>query len=168
MDKLVQELLSLLRDLLAGQERLLKLALARRDAMRIFDIQKLESLSSQERAETTTLASLDRRRQALVAQFRVHFGKTGINVLEPTVSEIARRSPEPAKTQLLALAAQLKETVEQLDRNTRINSAVSDSVVKGLAKVLKVVTGLAQHAGLYMRNGRKAAMQGIHLLEVTG
>ena len=27
--------------------------------------------------------------------------------------------------------------------------------------------GLAQHAGLYMRNGRKAAMHGIHLLEVT-
>ena len=30
------------------------------------------------------------------------------------------------------------------------------------------MTGLAQHAGLYMRNGRKAALKGIHLLEVTG
>ena len=34
-------------------------------------------------------------------------------------------------------------------------------------KVLKVMTGLAQHAGLYMRNGRKAAIRGIHMLEIT-
>jgi hypothetical protein len=57
--------------------------------------------------------------------------------------------------------------VEQVERNTRINATISETVVKGLAKVLKVVTGLAQHAGLYMRNGRKAALHGIHLLEVT-
>ena len=62
---------------------------------------------------------------------------------------------------------QLKALVEQVERNTRINATVSETVVKGLARILKVVTGLAQHAGLYMRNGRKAALHGIHLLEVT-
>jgi hypothetical protein len=168
MDKLVQELLSLLRELLAAQERLLKLALARRESMRTFDIARLELLTGQERLETSALAALDRRRQELIAQFRTHFSRTGGNTAEVNVSEIARRAPEPARTQLLALAAQIKSTVEQLERNTRINTAVSDAVVKGLAKVLKIVTGLAQHAGLYMRNGRKAAMHGIHLLEVTG
>lgn len=163
MDKLVQELLTLLRELLAGQDRLLKLSLTRRDAMRTFDVTRLEQLTLQERSEMGLLAAVERRRQALVAQFRNLLGKG----VEPTISEIALRSPEPAKTQLLALAAQIKTTVEQLDRNLRINATVSDSVVKGLAKVLKVVTGLAQHAGLYMRNGRKASLHGIHLLEVT-
>jgi hypothetical protein len=57
--------------------------------------------------------------------------------------------------------------VEQLDRHTRINAKVSETVVKGLAKVLRVMTGMAQHAGLYMRNGRKAALRGIHMLEIT-
>ena len=57
--------------------------------------------------------------------------------------------------------------VEKVERNQRINATVSEAVVKGLAKVLKIVTGLAQHAGLYMRNGRKADLRGIHLLEVT-
>jgi hypothetical protein len=163
MDKLVAELLTLLRELLAGQDRLLKLALARREAMRVFDIARLEMLAAQERTETLRMAGLDRQRQTLAGQFRAVLGKG----VEPTVSEIARRVNEPVKSRLLGLAGQLKETVEQVERNTRINATISETVVKGLAKVLKVVTGLAQHAGLYMRNGRKAALHGIHLLEVT-
>ena len=163
VDKLVHELLTLLRELLAGQDRLLKLAVARREAMRVFDIARLETLAAQERTEALRMADLDRRRQGLVGQFRAVLGKGA----EATVSEIARRVNEPARSQLLGLAAQLKETVAQVERSTRINATISETVVKSLAKVLKVVTGLAQHAGLYMRNGRKAAMRGIHLLEVT-
>jgi len=163
MDKLVAELLGLLRELLAGQDRLLKLALARREAMRAFDIGRLETLADQERAEGARMAELDRRRQGLVGQLKAALGKG----VEAKVTEIARRVNEPARSQLLGLAAQLKETVEQVERSTRINATISETVVKGLAKVLKVVTGLAQHAGLYMRNGRKAALHGIHLLEVT-
>lgn len=162
MDKLVNELLQLLADLLAGQQRLLALALARRDAMRTFDIARLELLTEQQRREALALAPLDLRRRNLVYAFRPH-----LRGLEPTVTEIARRIAEPQKTRLLALAGQLKSTVEQLDRDNRINATVSDAVIKGLARVLKVVTGLAQHAGLYMRNGRKAALHGIHLLEIT-
>jgi hypothetical protein len=163
MDKLVTELLTLLRELLAGQERLLGLALARREAMRTFDISRLEMVAGQERVETGRMAELEKRRMALTSQMRATLG-AGSAV---TVTEVARRVEEPAKSQLLGLAAQLKETVEQVERNTRINATISETVVKGLAKVLKIVTGLAQHAGLYMRNGRKAALHGIHLLEVT-
>jgi hypothetical protein len=163
MDKLVTELLTLLRELLAGQERLLGLALARREAMRTLDISRLETVAGQERVETGRLAELDKRRAALTSQMRAAMGGQAA----VTVTEVARRVEEPAKSQLLALAAQLKETVEKVERNTRINATISETVVKGLAKVLKIVTGLAQHAGLYMRNGRKAALHGIHLLEVT-
>jgi predicted phage-related endonuclease len=163
VEKLVTELLNLLREFLAGQERLLKLALARREAMRTFDMGRLEMLAEQERAELLKAAELDKQRAALVGRFAAVLGKGTV----PTVTEIAKRVNEPTKSQLLGLAGQIREVVEQVERNTRINAKVSDGVVKGLAKVLKVVTGLAQHAGLYMRNGRKAALHGIHLLEVT-
>jgi hypothetical protein len=163
MAKLVTELLTLLRELLAGQERLLGLALARREAMRTYDLARLETVAGLERVETAQMAELDKKRIALMGQMRTVLG-AGTAV---TVTEVARRAEEPVRSQLLGLAAQLKETVEQLERNTRINATISETVVKGLAKVLKVVTGLAQHAGLYMRNGRKAALHGIHLLEVT-
>jgi FlgN protein len=163
MDKLVNELLTLLRELMTIQQRILNLTLTRREAMRTFDVARLEGLVEQEKLAAQALANSHRRRESLVQQFRSHLGRN----VQPTVSEIAQRTPEPARSQLLALAAQVKALVEQVERNNRINATVSETVVKGLAKVLKVVTGLAQHAGLYMRNGRKAALHGIHLLELT-
>ncbi len=163
MDKLIAELLMLLRELLASQQRLIGLALAGREAMRVFDIERLNAITLQERKEMQILSILDNQRKGLVSQFR---GIMGRNV-EPTVSEIAKRAQEPVRSQLLTLAAQVKEAAELVTRNSRINATVSEAVVKSLAKVLKIITGLAQHAGLYMRNGRKAALHGIHLLEVT-
>jgi hypothetical protein len=163
MDKLVNELLTLLRELLAIQQRVLLLTLARREAMRTFDIGRLEGLVEQEKAAARALAEAHRRREILTPQLRTLLGKN----VQPTVSEIAQRTPEPARSRLLALAGQIRQIAEQVERNNRINATVSEAVVKGLAKVLKVVTGLAQHAGLYMRNGRKAALHGIHLLEMT-
>jgi hypothetical protein len=164
MAKLVQELLNLLREMLGCQERLLRIAMLRQDAMRAYDVERLNGLLEEERGETQRSEEFTRRRVALVNQFRVAMGK---GTPEPTVSEIAKRLDEPLKSQLLALAAHLRSITEKLERNTRINATVSEAVLKSISKVLKIVTGLAQHAGLYMRNGRKAAVRGIHLLEVT-
>jgi hypothetical protein len=163
MDKLVQELLTLLREMLGGQRRLLQIALLRREAMRVFEIDKLNGLMEMERVELLGAAKLDEKRKSLIHRFRQVMGKG----VEPTVGEIVKRCGEPGKTQLLSVAAELKEVVVLLDQNTRINAKVSETVVRGLAKVMRVVTGLAQHAGLYMRNGRKAAIRGIHMLEIT-
>jgi hypothetical protein len=164
MDKLVLELINLLRGLLLTHQRLLQIALIRQEAMRVFDIERLNSLVEEERAETQNNQTYESLRKTLIGQFRQKLNVTG----EPSVSDIARHCVEPAKTQLLALAAQLRDVVDQLARHTRINARISEGVVKGLAKVLTVMTGLAQHAGLYLRTGRKAAPRGVHLLEVTG
>lgn len=163
MDKLIQDLLTLFRELLIIQERLLRIALARQEAMRSFDVDRLNALLEEERAQAKVAEDLTNRRISLVNQFRVALGRG----VEPNVSEIAKRVAEPQKTLLLSLAAKVKAVTEKLERNTRINMTVSETVVKSISKVLKIVTGIAQHAGLYMRNGRKAAVSGIHLLEVT-
>lgn len=163
MDKLVQELLTLLREMLACQQRLLRIAGVRQDAMRAYDVERLTGLLEEERIETQRAEEYRKQREALVSKFRVALG----NGVQPKVSEIAKRVEEPTKTQLLALAAELRTVTEKLERNTRINATVSEAIVKSISKVLKIVTGIAQHAGLYMRNGRKEAVRGIHLLEVT-
>jgi hypothetical protein len=163
MDKLVAELLTLLREILATQQRLLQLALARREAMRTFDVERMELMVERERLELENLSKLNLRRQDLASRFKAILGRN----VEPNVTEISKRIGEPQRSQLLGLAGEVRAVVEQLERNNRINATVCETVVKGLSKVLKVVTGMAQHAGLYMRNGRKAALRGIHLLEVT-
>ena len=162
MDNLVAQLLNLLREMLACQEQLLRIALIRQDAMRAYDVERLTALIEEERAYMQRSEEFTRRRLALIGQFRLHLKNA-----QPNVTEIAKHTTEPARTQLLAIATQLRNVTEKLERNTRINATVSEAVVKSIAKVLKIVTGIAQHAGLYMRNGRKASVRGIHLLEVT-
>lgn len=164
MDKLVLELLTLLRELLASHQRLLQIALMRQEAMRAFDVRRLTDLLEREKMEMQRLETVEKLRRILVEQMKLLMGRQ----TPATISEIAKRVAEPQRSTLLGLAAQIKATVEQLDRNNRINAKVSEAVVKGLSKVLKIVTGMAQHAGLYMRDGRKAALRGIHTLEVTG
>ena len=163
MDKLTRELLDMLRATLDGQQRLLRIAVGRQEAMRTYDIERLNGLAEQERTELERAGDWERRRKDLVARFKAQFGPQ----FTPTASEIARRCEEPGKTQILMVAAEIKKTVELIEQHTRINAKVSETVVKGLAKVLKVMTGMAQHAGLYLRNGRKASPRGIHLLEIT-
>lgn len=163
MDKLVAELLTLLREILASQQRLLQIAVARQEALKAYEIERLNLLIEQERQETQRAEGFTVRRRVLMQQFQNLLRTPG----QLNVTEISKRCTEPTKSQLLGLAGEIKAVVEQLDRHTRINANVSDAVVKGLAKVLKVVTGMAQHAGLYMRNGRKAALRGIHMLEIT-
>ena len=164
MDKLVTELMELLREMLGSQQRLLAIATGRREAMRAFDVERLNVLSEQEKTETDRAGDLDRKRKDVTSRLKNELGRG----VPPTVTEVAKRLEDPARTQLLMLAAEVKQVVEQVDKHTRVNAKVSEAVVKGMARVLKVVTGMAQHAGLYMRNGRKAAVAGVHLLEVTG
>lgn len=161
VDKLASELVTLLQDLLLVHERLLILAQARQDAMRAYDVTHLAALVEREEVEGRTLAQMELRRRELMVRCQRLLG------FAPTTSQVAARCREPIASQLTGLAAKLRDTIERIDRLHRINARVNQAVVKSLAKVLKIVTGVAQHAGLYMRNGRKAALAGIHLLELT-
>lgn len=164
MDKLVQELIELLRQMLATQERLLAIANARLEAIKTFDAGALNGLLERERVEVARAQQLDMTRANLVSRFAALFGRG----VPTTTSEIASRCREPEKTQLLVIAGQLRESVEKLQRVNRINSKVSQSVVTSLSKVVQIITGVAQQAGLYMRNGRKSAIKGIHMLDAVG
>lgn len=168
MDKLALELINLLREMLESQRRLLAIAINRREAMQAYDMDRINALAEQEKTETQRGAQLEQKRNDLAIRFRQETIRLGMGAAVPfSVSEITKRCQEPARSQLLVTAAELKSVVEQVERHTRINAKISEAVVKGISRVLKVVTGIAQHAGLYMRNGRKAAVSGIHLLEVT-
>ena len=164
MDKLVAELIQLLESLVAAYTRLLVIAEKRREAMGAFDTHMLNKLLEREHDEVLRCQSLEQVRQTLVEKFKHELGRN----IQPTTSEIARRCPEPLKSRILVLSGQIRETMEKLERNNRINHRAAQAVVGAIARVMKVVTGLAQHAGLYLRNGRKAAIRGIHMLDIAG
>ena len=161
VERLATELVTLLQDLLTANERALGLARARQEAMRVYDVAVLTGLIEREEIDGRAMETLEKRRRELLVRFRQVLG------FEPTTSQVAARVNEPLKSQLLGLAGQVRAVLEQIERINRVNAKVSEAVIKSLSKILKIVTGVAQHAGMYMRNGRKAAMAGIHLLELT-
>lgn len=163
MDKPANDMIELLRELLEAHERLLAIATARQEAMRTYDVSALNTLLDRERQETAALETLELRRKQAIAQYRATMGLSA----ELTVSEMAKRTGEPQRTQLLAISGKLKGVMERLERINRVNAKVSSAVIASIGKVLKVITGMAQHAGLYMSNGRKATMKGIHLLDAV-
>jgi len=164
MDKLVAEMILLLESLLAAYTRLLAIADRRREAMGAFDTRMLNGLLEQEREEIQRCQNLEQARRTLVEKFKRELGRN----IEPTTSQIARRCPEPQKSRVLVLSAQLRETMEKLARSNSINHRASQVVAGAIARVMKAVTGLTQQAGLYMRNGRKAVIRGIHVLDIAG
>ena len=163
MDKLATDLLDLLRETRVAHQRLLALANQKLDAMRTYDADLLLTLNERERTELLATEALELRRRALVARLAAALPGT-----PGTVSNVAARVAEPLRSRLLVAAAELKDTVEQLTRANRVTQKVSVAVVQSVAKVLKIVTGIAQHAGLYMRNGRKATVTGVHVLDIAG
>ena len=163
MDKLAGQMVELLKDLLGVQERLLTLALARQEAMRAYDMGAMNGLLERERGELAAMESVEKRRTVLVEACRRVMGR-GAN---PTTSEIAGMCKEPTRTQILVLSGKSRGVIAKLERANRINVKVSTAVVASISRVLKIVTGIAQHAGLYMSNGRKASVHGIHLLDAV-
>lgn len=163
MANLNDNMVELLEAMLQAHERILALATARYEAMRAFDMPSLTSLMAREQQEVQALTDLEKRRKEVIAQFRAVLGPR----VEITTSEIARRADAASRERMLALAGQLKAVIEKIDKINRINSKVSGSVLQSLARVVRVITGMAQHAGLYMKNGRKASLRGVHMLDAT-
>lgn len=163
MANLNDNMVELLEAMLQAHERILALATARYEAMRAFDMPSLTSLMAREQQEVQALTNLEKRRKEVIAQFRAVLGPR----VEITTSEIAKRADAASRERMLALAGQLKAVIEKIDKINRINSKVSGSVLQSLARVVRVITGMAQHAGLYMKNGRKASLRGVHMLDAT-
>jgi flagellar biosynthesis/type III secretory pathway chaperone len=161
MEKLAQEMIALFQELLAAHERQLSLAQARQAAMRAYDMPSLSGLLEREEIESRNIERLDLKRKDLVSRLRRVLG------IEPNASAVASKVAEPFKSQLLGLAAKLRMTLEQIERINRTNAKISQAVITSLSKVLKIITGVAQHVGLYTRAGRKATLAGIHMLEIT-
>ena len=109
MDKLVTELMELLREMLGSQQRLLAIATGRREAMRAFDVERLNVLSEQEKTDTDRAGDLDRKRKDVTSRLKNELGRG----VPPTVTEVAKRLEDPARTQLFMLAAEVKQVVEQ-------------------------------------------------------
>lgn len=163
MSPLIQELLQLLRRLVAEHGALLRELEAQRDAMKRLDLESLDAATRSQEQLRSRIAQLEQRRRSVVEQLARSLR------LPPPVSlaGLARATPEHAAT-LLSLRDELRSLVEQVRVAGQVSTRVAGAVVGHMNTVLRLIGSVAQQAGGYTRAGTPRVATRIGVMEAVG
>ncbi|QOJ01781.1 MAG: flagellar protein FlgN [Phycisphaeraceae bacterium] len=145
------ELARLLDDLTAANERLVLAVEAHREAMRKADAKAMASALSSQRDALEAVAHLDERRRRLVDAASLAMAWEGPGPI--TLTALARRQPEPARTTLLASASRLKDLVKRARDGQRASWSASTALASHVEGLIRAVAKHLSHAGTYGRKG---------------
>ena len=163
MSSQVSELETLLRQMIADHHRLLSLVEKHAAAMKVFDLKAMAEQGRQQEALRMRIATAEVRRRLLVQQIARGANMQG----EPTLRKLVAQFPQRAEA-LLALRAELKEVVETTASRTKISGKVASAVLGHLNTVVRLLTGAAERAGLYTKQGIPRASGRIGMMERVG
>lgn len=154
MGQLVDRLIEQMREELQLQQGLVTVLENRLDAMRHYDLSRLETLdmSQQRLIDTLQLAAGNRGRTAyrltreLMPKYR---GRSA------TVSELAQMIDQPNRDELMEVAELLRQTAQNSQRLNRINNSASNKIIGHLDRIFHIVAEAGRDIGLYSRVGKK-------------
>ncbi len=162
----VEKLIDNLQEMLRVHRELVKVLDNKLDAMRCYDLSRLESLSNAEQRLVGGVAEVEKRRQEIIIEClkEVPVGKSGWQV---RARDIARVVEEPQRSKLLVLVSQLRETDERLGR---LNNVVDIAVKKFLGHfdyIFRVIAQAGKDIGLYSRAGKKAMLEQNRIIDAV-
>jgi len=140
------ELESLLRELAVHQTDLLALATEHRAAIARADTGAIASCVERQAAILERSRASEQRRRTLVETWAPR--ERGI-----TLTDLASRVEEPARTRLLALGGQVRTLVERLARENRIVRAATESLMAHMDGLVRQVARRLSQSGTYSRRG---------------
>jgi hypothetical protein len=144
-----------LRRQLACHARLLELVHGKREAIRTADVEKITRLCRDEEDLLCRAAALEKEREQIAAAA----AKAGVAAPRGErlrAADIAERLEEPGRSRVHALAAQVREAVTELRRQSSIVRAAAESLSAHMAGILQVIQGAMSQARVYGRKGRIA------------
>ncbi len=150
-DPLVEELETLMRDLLVRYERLRTLAGERLEAIRRADGGRLAAVIGHENELVQEIAELEKRRIGVVGRFAERVGSP--ERTQTTMSWLAARVGEPVRGRLLGLARTLRETIEAVRRENGVARVAAEALAQHMAGLMKTVAAHLNHAKTYGRGG---------------
>lgn len=151
MDKLLNELESVLTEQTLTHERLLGLMQRKRRSLGTADRAALGSLCEQENGCIQRISELEKRRLNLVAELSL--------LIEPDTQrplplrELAERLPEPARGRLLVLRAKLRERITQVSKQSAVARQALETLVGHMTGLIQTVGGVMSGVGTYNRAG---------------
>ncbi|MBN2212025.1 MAG: flagellar export chaperone FlgN [Sedimentisphaerales bacterium] len=149
---------------LQAQHQLAVLLENKLDAMRRYDLSRLEALSATEPRVLSLVRSS--------AQKRTIAAKAATTALNPprksavaTAKELAAMAQGPVRERLEALTASLVSAAEKAQRLNQIHAAAARRVVGHLDHIFRLVAHAGKDAGLYSRGGKAAMLEQNRLVD---
>jgi hypothetical protein len=164
MSRQVLELESLLQELIAENQRLLKHLQSQQVAMRTMDLAAMDAAARQQDGSRMRLLALETRRRNTVAQILQQNNKRGPNV---TIADIAGWYPARS-AELLKLRGQLKDIVQQVQTRAQVAGRVAGALLGHLNTVVRLIAGAVEKAGLYTKQGVPKVSSRIGVMEAVG
>lgn len=141
----------LLRGLLEAHQRLLACLNRKKEAIRKADVDALAAMGSEESALVSRIEEIERHRAGVMAVIARLAPPDAAQPL--TVSAIARMLPEPRQSHMLALAAQVRDALQDVRRESSVIRAAAESLSRHMTGLVRTVHSALSRARVYGNRG---------------
>lgn len=143
----VERLEPLLQSMIVEHECLLELCKQHQDAIRIADTDQLAKVIEQTNEIMCRIGRLDQQRDAIARSV------SPATQAQPTITEMSRHLPEPARGRTKDLADQLRGLAKQVHEEHTVLRAASEVLMIHMSGLMQQVSQRLSHSGTYGRHG---------------
>jgi len=153
-DETRHELEMLLERYIGLHERILELTREHRAALSSADGRAIASCLTRQHEIWAEVRELDRERGRLAMRMQPGPSAPGT---QPTLSDLAKRLPDPSRRRALALAAHLKDLLTSIQRQSGVVQSATRTLLAHMDGVMQQVVRTVNRARVYTTRGTLAA-----------
>jgi len=142
----------LLRGQLEANQQLLACVQRKRQAIRTADIAAISAICADEHTIVQRLTEIEKHRLELVGRITAALQPKSDKPL--TISQIAHNLAEPNQTRVVALAAQLRDAMIDLKKQSSIVRSAAEALGRHMSGIVQTVHSALSRARVYGRRGR--------------
>jgi hypothetical protein len=163
MSRQLTDLETLLQQLVAEHRKLLGFMDAQQAAMRVFDLNAMDSAVNNQDACRLRIITLQINRRQLVQLLT-----RGTRVDGPiTISRLATMFPH-RRDVLLKLGGDLKAIATTISNRSKVSGKLAGAVLGHLNSVVRMLAGAVEKAGVYTKDGIPRVSSRIGIMEAVG
>ncbi len=134
------------------------------DAMRQYDLSRLESLTAAEQRLTDSISGNEQQRFTAIRQATAIYFPQRTGRLA-TARELASVVKGPLKEKLNALAAMLIDATKKVQRLNKVNALATEKIVGHVDQIFDLIAKSGRDIGLYGRRGKKTIFEQNRLVD---
>ena len=164
MSEAVEQLIEKMQEDLQSHQELASVLENKLDAMRHYDISRLEALTLSEQRLADVIGMSEGKRKEIIRRATAEvFPARGDG--RATAKELAAEVDEGYKGKLLMLSSMLLEVVEKVRRLNQINKLASQKILGHFDQIFRIISQTGNELGLYGRGGKKSVMEQNRLVD---